>query len=383
MITTLKKGLSKAHAWRNPRRILAACAFALAIPQAAHAQDYTLGTLFPMSGPNAEAGAIYTNAVDLALRHIRQDKWLQGEIQAKPVDSLGTPQGGAVGMSRLANVEKVPYALIGFTGVAKASAPIGDRARIMMVNGGAVGPDLATLSKYFWNIIPLANQEVEYLIPWLGEQNIKSIAVIYVDDPLGQGVLEQLKRGLPNVGGSVQSAYSVPPDLQQFAPIIARIRNDKPDAVYIASPNITQIGHIIKQVRDGGLKTPLLTYGAANFPSVSKLPESDGLVFTSQAADWASSEPAMKRFVDDWRANYKTEPTTYGLNYYNGALLYGYLLRGLEREGKPVTGPNLIAMLNQVGVFELAGGKAAFKDSTVSTAMQINRIDKGVPVKVR
>lgn len=383
MITTLKQGLSKAHAWPTPRRVLAACAFALAIAQPAHAQDYTLGTLFPMSGPNAEAGAIYTNAVDLALRHIRQDKWLQGEIKAKPIDSLGTPQGGAVGMSRLANVEKVPYALIGFTGVAKASAPIGDRARIMMVNGGAVGPDLATLSKYFWNIIPLANQEVEYLIPWLGEQNIKSIAVIYVDDPLGQGVLEQLKRGLPNVGGSVQSAYSVPPDLQQFAPIIARIRNDKPDAVYIASPNITQIGHIIKQVRDGGLETPLLTYGAANFPSVSKLPESDGLVFTSQAADWGSSEPAMKRFVDDWRANYKTEPTTYGLNYYNGALLYGYLLRGLEREGKPVTGPNLIAMLNQVGVFELAGGKAAFKDSTVSTAMQINRIDKGVPVKVR
>lgn len=367
---------------RLARLLAACCALAMGLPWAAQAQTYTMGTLFPMSGPNAEAGTIYTNAVDLALKHIQQDQWLKGEIKVRATDSQGTPQGGAVGMSRLANVEKVPYTLVGFTGVAKASAPIGDRSQIMMVNGGAVGPDLARLSKYFWNIIPLANQEVEFLIPWLGQNQIKSVAVIYVDDPLGQGVLAQLKQGLPTVGGAVQAAYSVPPDLQQFAPIIARIRNDKPDAIYIASPNITQIGHIIKQVRDGGLATPLLTYGVANFPSVSKLAESDGLVFTSQAADWASSDPAMKRFVDDWRTTYQSEPTTYGLNYYNGALLYGYLLRGLERDGKPVTGPNLLEQLKQVGVFELAGGKATFKDSTVSTAMQINRIDKGVAVKI-
>lgn len=356
----------------------------LALPLAAvQAQTYSLGTLFPMSGQNAEAGAIYSNAVQLALRHIEHDKLLGGGIEVRAVDSQGTPQGGAVGMSRLVNVEKVPYALMGFTGVVKASAPIGDRAQVMMVNGGAVGPDLATLSKYFWNIIPLANQEVAYLIPWLGEQKLNKVAVIYVDDPLGQGILTELKEGLPKVGGEVVSAYSVAPDLQQFAPIVARLRNDNPDAIYVASGHITQIAHIIKQVRDGGLRTQLLTYGAANFPSISKLPESEGLIFTSQAADWGSSDPAMKRFVDDWRAAYKTEPTTYGLNYYNGTLLYGYLLKGLEEAGKPVTGASLLAELERVGTYTLAGGDAKFSNSTVTTAMQLNRIRQGVTEKVR
>ncbi len=368
---------------RGVATVLASAAMSLAAPMAAWAQSYTLGTLFPMSGPNAEAGAIYTNAVDLALKHIAQDQWLKGTISVKPTDSLGTPQGGAVGMSRLVNVEKVPYALVGFTGVAKASAPIGDRAQVMMVNGGAVGPDLAKLSKYFWNIIPLANQEVEFLIPWVGEQKIKKIATIYVDDPLGQGILSELKAGLPGVGSELVSAYSVAPELQQFSPIVARLRNDKPDAIYIASPNITQIAHIIKQVRDGGLNTQIITYGAANFPSISKLPESDGLIFTSQAADWASDEPTMKRFVDEWRKNYGTEPTTYGLNYYNGALLYGYLLRGLEKAGKPVTGANLLEELERVGQYALAGGNARFSGSTVTTAMQINRISKGVTEKIK
>ena len=356
-----------------------------AVSMSANAQSgpYVVGTLFPMSGPNAEAGSIYTNAVQLAFDHIREDKLLKGNVEIKSADSLGTPQGGAIGMSRLTSVDKAVYALVGFTGVSKAAAPIGQRAKTMMINGGAVGPDLASLSPYFWNIIPLANQEVKFLIPWLSENNIKKISVIYVDDALGQGILQELKKGLPETGGTVTSAYSVPPDLQQFSSIIAKLRSDKPDAIYIASPNISQIGHIIKQVRDGGIKQQLLTYGAANFPSISKLPESEGLIFTSQGADWKSDQPIMKRFVESWREKYKTEPTTYGLNYYNGGLLFGYLAKGLEEAGKPITGEALVEELKRVGKFDLAGGEATFHDGTVTAAMQINKIVNGVTEKIK
>ena len=356
---------------------------AVSMSASAQSGPYVVGTLFPMSGPNAEAGSIYTNAVQLAFDHIRGDKLLKGNVEIKSADSLGTPQGGAIGMSRLTSVDKAVYTLVGFTGVSKAAAPIGQRAKAMMINGGAVGPDLASLSPYFWNIIPLANQEVKFLIPWLSENNIKKISVIYVDDALGQGILQELRKGLPETGGTVTSAYSVPPDLQQFSSIIAKLRSDQPDAIYIASPNISQIGHIIKQVRDGGIKQQLLTYGAANFPSISKLPESEGLIFTSQGADWKSDQPIMKRFVESWREKFKTEPTTYGLNYYNGGLLFGYLAKGLEEAGKPVTGDTLVEELKRVGKFDLAGGEATFHDGTVTAAMQINKITNGVTEKIK
>lgn len=111
------------------------------------------------------------------LFYFKEDKLLKGKVEIKSADSLGTPQGGAIGMSRLTSVDKAVYTLVGFTGVSKA-APIGQRAKTMMINGGAVGPDLASLSPYFWNIIPLANQEVKFLIPWLSENNIKKISVI-------------------------------------------------------------------------------------------------------------------------------------------------------------------------------------------------------------
>ena len=99
-------------------------------------------------------------------------------------DSQATPQQGVVAMNKLVNVEKVPFVLSAFTGVSKAIAPVGDRAKVVSVNGGGIGPDLAELGDYFWNVIPLVNLEIRVMAPYLvQERGFKKIALIYVDDP--------------------------------------------------------------------------------------------------------------------------------------------------------------------------------------------------------
>jgi branched-chain amino acid transport system substrate-binding protein len=362
------------------RQFLITAAATIAAPSILRAQGaaYVIGTLFPMSGANAEFGNMYLNGVQLALEHIAADKMLKRAIELKAVDSQGSAQGGAVGMTRLANVDQALLVLIGFTGVSKAAAPIGDRAKVVMVNGGGVGPDLATLSPYFWNVIPLANQEVRAVLPWIKSQNVKRIAMIYTDDPSGQAVMNELKTGLPGVGSQLAATYSVAPSLTQFAAIAAQIRDVKPDAVFFASVNGVQVVQIIKQLRDNGITQQIMTYSSGNLPSVSALPESEGLVFTGQAADWGADEPVMKRFSAGWRSKYNAEATTYGLNYYNGTLLFAQLAKGLEAAGKPVTGETLREEMLRVKTFSLAGGAVTFaEDGTASTGVQLNQIRSG------
>ena len=102
-------------------------------------------------------------------------------------DSQATPQQGVVAMTKLVNVEKVPFVLSAFTGVSKAIAPVGDKAKVVSVNGGGIGPDLAELGDYFWNVIPLVNLEIRVMAPYLvQERGFKKIALIYVDDPAGE-----------------------------------------------------------------------------------------------------------------------------------------------------------------------------------------------------
>ena len=108
------------------RAFLGTSALALAAPRLAWSQNnpYVLGALYAMSGPAAEFGRIYIQGTELALEHLSADKWLKRPVVLKVEDSQGLPQAGALGITKLINVEKADYVLTGFTGVSKAVAPM-------------------------------------------------------------------------------------------------------------------------------------------------------------------------------------------------------------------------------------------------------------------
>lgn len=361
----------------------------LALPflgRAARAQGgepYVLGTLFPMSGPNAEYGTVFTAGAQLALQHIEADKVLKRPVRLQAEDTQALPQQAVVGMTKLANVDKASFVLVGFTAVSKAVAPVGDRAKIIMVNGGAVGPDLSGLSPYFWNTIPLAHLETEALLPYIvGERKLKRIALVYVDDPLGDAILGALRDGLPKAGGTLAGSFSVPRTAQQFAPVAARIRQTRPDAVYIASFGAQQ-SQIIKQLRDNGISQPLLSYSAMNLDSVKNTAEAEGLIFTTQKTDFAGGDAMTKRFATDFKARFNSDPGTYHVNYYNAVWLFGQLAAMNEAAGRPVDGETLRAALLEKREFDLVGGKGRFDDKgNLTAAIQVNELKGGALTRI-
>ena len=239
-------------------KIAAAIAGSLLWVGGAMAQDtIKVGANLPMSGPNAELGEIFSRAASIAVKHINADKMLSKPVELAIEDSQATPQGGVVAMNKLVSVAKVPYVLSAYTAVSKAIAPIGDRAKVISINGGAVGPDLAELGDYFWNVIPLVNFEAEVLIPFVvKEKGLKNIVLIFVDDPLGEAVQKVLRAEVPKAGGKLVGELQVQRATQQFASIAANVRQLKPDAIYIASFG-TQVNQIIKQLRDNGITQQL------------------------------------------------------------------------------------------------------------------------------
>ncbi|HWK45610.1 MAG TPA: ABC transporter substrate-binding protein [Stellaceae bacterium] len=370
------------------RTLLAASAASAALlladrfSAAQEAGSYIIGTLFPMAGPNAEYGTIFTAGAQMALAHIAEDKMLRKPVELRAEDSQGTPQGGATGMTKLANVDHAIYTLIGFTGVSKAAAPIGQRNKVVMVNGGGVGPDLSGLAPLFWNVIPLIDKEIAAILPWLKAQGSKRVAVLYVDDPLGNAALQQMTAALPANGATLAGSFSIAPTAQQFGAIAAKIRDSSPDAVYFASYGAQQ-AQIIKQLRDNGVTQTLITYSAATIPSVRDLAEADGLVFTAQISDWTLTDPVTQRFVKDWRAKYNADPTTYHQNYYNAVRLFGMLAQSLEKADKPVDGEAMRAELLRVRRFALVGGEGSFDDNgNIAIPIQINRMKGGRAEKI-
>jgi branched-chain amino acid transport system substrate-binding protein len=354
-----------------------ACALTMsAAPGLARAGDMSIGALFPMSGPNASYGDIFGSGANLAAEHINADQMLGGKLSIQYEDSQALPQQGVIGMNKLVNVEKVPYVLSAFTGVSKAISTIAGRSKTVAVNGGGVGPDLAELGPYFWNIIPLANYEVRAIIPYLiNERKLKNFVLVYVDDPLGQAIRKEMESVLPGAGGKLVEALSVPATAQQFGGIAARVRAANPDVIYVASYG-SQQSQIVKQFRDNGIKQQFASYTAFSIPEINALPEAAGSLYTSQNIDWNSQDPVTRRFVDDYRKKYNKMPTAYIANYYNAVRMFGLLAQQLIKKGLPVTGENLLKQRIESGSFDLVGGKVSFAaNGTVTMPMQINEID--------
>lgn len=348
----------------------------LGAPTLAIAQDtIKVGAVLPMSGPNAELGEIFSRAAQIAVDHANADKMLSKKIELVIEDSQATPQGGVVAMNKLVNVAKVPYVLGAYTAVSKAIAPIGDRAKVVTINGGAVGPDLAELGDYFWNVIPLVNFESEVLIPYVvKEKGLKNVALIYVDDPLGEAVQKVLKAEVPKAGGTLVGELQIPRTAQQFASIAAKVRELKPDVIYIASFG-SQPGQIIKQLRDNGVTQQLVSYSAFSVPTIGSLPEAKGALYTTQSADFNASDLG-KRVAKEYKEKSGKDANAYVANYYNAVMVFAQLAQKLEKAGKPITGENLLAERRASPNFDLVGGKMVFQaNGTVAMPIQIQEID--------
>ena len=343
----------------------------------AGAQDIRIGANLPMSGPNAEYGELFSGAAAVAVEHINADKMLSKKLVLVVEDSQATPQQGVVAMNKLVSVEKVPYVLSAFTGVSKAIAPVGDKAHVVSVNGGGIGPDLAELGEYFWNVIPLVNLEVLALAPYFKERGWKKVALIYVDDPAGEAIKKELDIHVPKNGGSMVSAQQVPRASQQFSGVAAKVREAQPDVVFIASFGAQQ-AQIVKQLRDNGVKQQLVGYSAFSSPTVTQLPEAKGALFPTQSVNWAG-DPISQRLARDWKAKTGKDANAYVANYYNAVLVFAKLAQALEKSGQPVTGENLLKQRKAMGTFDVAGGKMTFlPNGTVSMPLEIREIDGGV-----
>ena len=354
----------------------AVLAAALTVGSAAGAQEIRIGAVFPLSGPNSSYGDLFMSGANLAAEHANADKLLSGKLSVLYEDSQALPQQGVTAMTKLVNVEKVPFVLSAFTGVSKAISTIAQRTKTVAVNGGGVGPDLATLGPYFWNVIPLADVEVRAIVPFIAkERNLKRFVLVYVDDPFGQSIRKQLDSSLAPLGGQVLEALSVPVSAQQFSGVAARVRDAKPDLVYVASYGTQQL-QIIKQFRDNGITQQIASYSALAIPDTNSLQEAMGALYTTQKVDWASTDPVTKRFVDDYKAKHGKMPTAYIANYYNAVRIFALLAHELQKKGKPVTGENLLAQRNEMKTFDLVGGKIGFEpNGTVVAPIQINEVD--------
>jgi ABC-type branched-subunit amino acid transport system substrate-binding protein len=350
-------------------------------------KELTVGALFGMTGSNASYGEQQSRGVQLAFEEINAAGGAGGTmLKLKSEDHGGVAQKGVLALNKLAAVDKVPFVFTSFTNIISATAPIGGKEKIVMLNGGGTAPTLAGLSPYLFSNVPLENyhirNEAKYAIQ---KASKKTLGILYVNDALGSADSKVMEESWKELGGQVVDTQAAATDAMDFKAQLTQLWAKKPDAIYIAAGG-RQVAAALNQKAELGVTSLILGTSFWTVPEViqSAKGASEGVIFSTQ--QWDPERPASedaKKFVEQFNSKFGSKPLGNSAAYYVGAHILGDVVTALNKADKPITGPNIRDELLKHGDFKTIFGPLKFApDGTSSMPLTLMTVKDGAFVPV-
>ena len=290
-----------------------------------------IGNLTQLSGPLAAPGSETKRGIDLALEELG-NKVGGLPVRYFPVDDKSNPAEAVNGASKLIDDLKVDF--VTGLGASNTLIPVFKSfvdANIFVV-GALAGPRQFAGSECHPNgfFVSFTNDDWPAAAgQYMTNKGYKRVFFLAADYQAGKEHIEAAIRTFK--GQAIGPAYTPLPQLD-FAPEIARIRAEKPDAVFSFLVGAGGIA-FSKQYSQGGLM--------GQIPFVTEDPVANPLTFPAQgdaalgiimATNWhlGLDNPANKKFVATFRQKYNRDPATFAALGYDAIKAIDGAVRGVN-----------------------------------------------------
>lgn len=294
------------------KRILAAAtALAVMAPVAGYAKTIKIGVILPFSGPNAYLGQQLANGLKL---YMKEHPKVPGgnKIELIERDSTGPKPDVAKRLAQeLMTRDKVDLITgIIYSNNAFAIMDLSKRAKfpVLISNAGTASittrsPYVARVSFTMWqSAYPLGKYAYD-------KMGIKTAAVAYANYAPGKDSVNAFMKSFKAAGGKIVDNVPFPfPKIPDFTPFLQRIKDKKPDAVYVFIPAGKWATGVMKTYNDLGMKQAgIKLIGPGDITQDTELPNMGDVpigVVTMHHYSEAADRPANKKFVADWKKAY-------------------------------------------------------------------------------
>ena len=227
--------------------LLGACGTPLAMPTPTPEQTVAptgdgvlrIGNIIPTSGAYAFLGPAQAAGVQVAIREINE----AGGVNGAPVEVFHRDEGDAPTAKAEESfadlVAQGADVVIGPTSsaIAQRLIPLAVAAKITLISPAATFPVLtqAPDSGYFFRTIPAYGDQGFALGEILSEKGPAKVALVAVNDDLGQSIEGPLTESLETQGSELVVSASFVASTTDFAPVVQKVTAAKPDAVVLAT----------------------------------------------------------------------------------------------------------------------------------------------------
>lgn len=222
---------------------------------AAQAQDsIKIGLIAPFSGPFADYGKQMEGGIK-AYMALHGDSVAGKKIQIIIKDTTGpAPEIAKRLAQELVVRDKVDFlAGFGLTPEALAVAPIAEQAKKPMIIMNAATSVITSKSNYIARFSMTLPQIAAPMGTWAAKHKIRKVVTLVADYGPGIDAEAAFKDTLQKGGGTLVEAIRVPLKNPDFSPYIQRIKDAKPDAVFVFVPAGEQSIAFMKGYRERGL----------------------------------------------------------------------------------------------------------------------------------
>jgi branched-chain amino acid transport system substrate-binding protein len=304
-----------------------------------------IGLIVPMTGGQASTGKQLDNSVKLYMQQ-HGDTVADKKIEVILKDDGANPENTKrIAQELIANDKVDILAGFGITPTALAVAPLATQAKIpeiVMLAGTSI---ITERSPYIVRTSFTLAQSSTIIGDWAAKNGIRKIATMTSDYAPGNDALQFFKEHFTAGGGKIVEEVKVPLANPDFAPFLQRMRDSKPDAMFVFVPG-GQGGNFMKQFSERGLdKSGIKVIGPGDVMDDDLLNGmGDAAVGAVTAHMYSAAHPSQtnKDFVAAYKKAFNSRPGFVAVGGYDGIHM---IYEALKKTGGKADGGLLVAAM--------------------------------------
>ena len=312
---------------RHLLRASAAAAIALStglavLPAVAQDNVFKIGLILPMTGQQATTGRQIEAAARLYMAQ-NGDTVAGKKVQLIIKDDTSLPDVTRRLAQELVVNEKVNVlAGMGITPSAMATAPLATQSKTPLVVMAAATSSITEASPYVVRTSFTLPQVSVALADWAPKNGIKKVVTLVSDYGPGIDAEKFFNQRLTFNGGQVTEALRVPLRNPDFAPFLQKVRDAKPDALFVFVPSGAGAA-VMKQFLERGMDKAgiklIVTGDVTDDDQLNDMGDGALGVVTSHHYSAAHPSPMNKKFVEAFeKANKGLRPNFMAVGGYDG-----------------------------------------------------------------
>ena len=308
------------------------------------AEPFKIGLIVPMTGQQATTGRQIEAAAKLWMAQ-NGDTVAGRKVQLIVKDDTSLPDVTRRLAQELIVNDKVDVlAGMGITPSAMATGPLATQSKTPLVVMAAATSSITEASPYIVRTSFTLPQASVALADWAPKNGIKKVVTLVTDYGPGLDAEKFFKDRLLFNGGTVPETLRVPLRNPDFAPFLQKVRDIKPDALFVFVPSGAGAA-VMKQFLERGMdKAGIKLIGTGDVTDDDQLNDmGDGAlgVVTSHHYSAAHPSAANKKFVEAFmKANKNLRPNFMAVGGYDGMRV---IYEALKKTGGKGGGDALLA----------------------------------------